>query len=144
MSENNDVNKDENLNLDNNLRPGRIDEFIGQQKHKKNLKTFILGARQRNEALDHVVFHGPPGLGKTTLSNIIAAEMGVDIKQTSGPVLDKKGDLTAIKMMWNYIDGMPAQYIENKTTIKNDEPDISKLSDKELDKLIELQDKIIL
>ena len=96
MSENNDVNKDENLNLDNNLRPGRIDEFIGQQKHKKNLKTFILGARQRNEALDHVVFHGPPGLGKTTLSNIIASEMGVDIKQTSGPVLDKKGDLTAI------------------------------------------------
>ncbi len=90
------INDEQNQNIDNNLRPGIIDEFIGQQKHKKNLRTFIQGAKQRGEALDHVVFHGPPGLGKTTLSNIIAAEMGVDIKQTSGPVLDKKGDLTAI------------------------------------------------
>lgn len=90
------INDEQNQNIDNNLRPGIIDEFIGQQKHKKNLRTFIQGAKQRGEALDHVVFHGPPGLGKTTLSNIIATEMGVDIKQTSGPVLDKKGDLTAI------------------------------------------------
>lgn len=84
------------VNIENNLRPSVIDEFIGQNKHKNNLKTFIQGAQQRGEALDHVVFHGPPGLGKTTLSNIIANEMGVEIKQTSGPVLDKKGDLTAI------------------------------------------------
>jgi len=78
------------------LRPGRLREFTGQKQKVANLKTYIRGARQRGEALDHVLLHGPPGLGKTTLANIVAAEMGVGIKCTSGPVLEKKGDLIAI------------------------------------------------
>jgi Holliday junction DNA helicase RuvB len=71
-------------------------EFTGQKQKVANLKTYIKGARQRNEPLDHVLLDGPPGLGKTTLANIVAAEMGVGIKCTSGPVLEKKGDLIAI------------------------------------------------
>ncbi len=71
-------------------------EFTGQKQKVANLKTYIKGARQRDEALDHVLLDGPPGLGKTTLANIVAAEMGVGIKCTSGPVLEKKGDLIAI------------------------------------------------
>ena len=78
------------------LRPARLREFTGQKQKIANLKTYIKGARQRGEALDHVLLDGPPGLGKTTLANIIAAEMGVGIKCTSGPVLEKKGDLIAI------------------------------------------------
>ena len=78
------------------LRPARLREFTGQKQKVANLKTYIKGARQRGEALDHVLLDGPPGLGKTTLANIIAAEMGVGIKCTSGPVLEKKGDLIAI------------------------------------------------
>ena len=78
------------------LRPARLREFTGQKQKIANLKTYIKGARQRGEALDHVLLDGPPGLGKTTLANIIAAEMGVAIKCTSGPVLEKKGDLIAI------------------------------------------------
>lgn len=78
------------------LRPGRLREFTGQRRKVANLRTYIKGARQRNEALDHVLLDGPPGLGKTTLANIVAAEMGVGIKCTSGPVLEKKGDLIAI------------------------------------------------
>ena len=79
-----------------NLRPSLIDDFIGQERILSNLVTYIKGAKNRNEVLDHVLLSGPPGLGKTTLANIIALEMGVNIRHTSGPVLDKKGDLTAI------------------------------------------------
>jgi holliday junction DNA helicase RuvB len=78
------------------LRPERFSSFTGQQKVIDNLKVFVDAARQRKEALDHVLFHGPPGLGKTTLAHIIANEMGVGIKITSGPVLDKPGDLAGL------------------------------------------------
>ncbi len=88
--------KNEDIKFDNKLRPTHIEEFIGQKKKIENLKTYIEGATKRKEPLDHVLFHGPPGLGKTTLANIIAAEMGVQIKQTAGPVLEKKGDITAL------------------------------------------------
>lgn len=86
----------EDLKFESSLRPSLIREFIGQARKIENLKTYIKGARQRGEALDHVLFYGPPGLGKTTLAHIIAAEMGVHIRQTSGPILERKGDLTAI------------------------------------------------
>ena len=78
------------------LRPRRLTEYIGQVKAKENLQVFIDAARSRRETLDHVLFYGPPGLGKTTLANIIAAEMGVSIKSTSGPVIEKAGDLAAV------------------------------------------------
>ena len=82
--------------LDQTLRPSLFSEFTGQIKIVENLKIFIAAARQRGEALDHVLLTGPPGLGKTTLSNIISREMESDIKTTSGPVLDKPGDLAGI------------------------------------------------
>lgn len=78
------------------LRPQRLDDFIGQKSAKDNLKVFIEAAKLREEPLDHVLFYGPPGLGKTTLAGIIANEMGVDIKITSGPAIDRAGDLAAI------------------------------------------------
>jgi len=78
------------------LRPRSLQEYIGQSKAKENLQVFIDAARGRREALDHVLFYGPPGLGKTTLANIIAQEMGVSIKSTSGPVIEKPGDLAAV------------------------------------------------
>ncbi len=78
------------------LRPKSLQEYVGQSKAKQNLQVFIDAARRRNEALDHVLFFGPPGLGKTTLANIIAQEMGVNIKSTSGPVIEKTGDLAAV------------------------------------------------
>lgn len=86
----------EDINFENNLRPVFLRDFIGQRKKIDNLKTYIKGAIHRQEPLDHVLFHGPPGLGKTTLAIIIAQEMGVQFKQTSGPVLEKKGDVTAL------------------------------------------------
>ena len=87
--------KDE-LDYDLTLRPTSLNEFVGQKKIKDNLKIFIKAARKRKEALDHALFYGPPGLGKTTLAHIIAREMGVNIKTTSGPVLDKPADLAGI------------------------------------------------
>ena len=78
------------------LRPKTLNEYIGQEKAKGNLEVFIQAAKMRNEPLDHVLLHGPPGLGKTTLSNIIANEMGVNIRITSGPAIEKPGDLAAL------------------------------------------------
>ncbi len=86
--------EDEQLEL--SLRPQSLTEYIGQEKVKENLSVFIEAARRRREALDHVLFYGPPGLGKTTLANIIANEMNVNIKSTSGPVIEKPGDLAAV------------------------------------------------
>ncbi len=87
---------DEERELDTTLRPRSFDEFVGHEKLKDNLKIFIEAARKREEALDHVLFYGPPGLGKTTLANIIAHEMGVGLTSTSGPVIDKPGDLAGV------------------------------------------------
>lgn len=81
---------------DFHLRPGEFDEYVGQAKVKENLRIFVTAARRRAEALDHVLLSGPPGLGKTTLANIIAREMGVRLHITSGPALEKKGDLAGI------------------------------------------------
>ena len=86
----------EDINFEVGLRPKSLQEYVGQTKAKRNLKVFIDAARNRQEALDHVLFYGPPGLGKTTLANIIAQEMGVSIKSTSGPVIEKTGDLAAV------------------------------------------------
>ena len=82
--------------FDLSLRPKVLTEYVGQSKVKENLKVFISAAKGRGESLDHVLFYGPPGLGKTTLAYIIAAEMGVNIKSTSGPVIEKPGDLAAV------------------------------------------------
>jgi Holliday junction DNA helicase RuvB len=82
--------------FENNIRPAQIAEFSGQEQVIDNLKVFIKAARLRGEALDHVLFHGPPGLGKTTLSRIVANELGVQIRETSGPVIEKPGDLAGL------------------------------------------------
>ncbi len=87
---------DDDARIETSLRPRVLQEYVGQAKVKENLQVFIGAARQRDEALDHVLFYGPPGLGKTTLANIIANEMQVSIKSTSGPVIEKPGDLAAI------------------------------------------------
>ena len=86
----------EDQQVEQTLRPTRWDEYVGQQQVKDNLQIFIQGARTRNEALDHVLISGPPGLGKTTLANIIASELGVNILPTAGPVLERPKDLAAI------------------------------------------------
>lgn len=86
----------EELDLEKKLRPLSFDDFAGQDQILDNLKVFVAAANHRNEALDHALFHGPPGLGKTTLANILANELGVGIKITSGPVLDKPGDLAGL------------------------------------------------
>lgn len=82
--------------FENNIRPAAIDDFSGQPQLIENLRVFIKAARMRGEALDHILFHGPPGLGKTTLSRIVANELGVNIKETSGPVIEKPGDLAGL------------------------------------------------
>jgi len=87
---------DEDLNYDLSLRPRGFDEYIGQEQVKENLKVSIAAARGRNDVLDHILFHGPPGLGKTSLAYIIAREMGVNIKATSGPIVERPGDLAAL------------------------------------------------
>ncbi|MBM4299330.1 MAG: AAA family ATPase, partial [Deltaproteobacteria bacterium] len=87
---------DEEFSFDVSLRPRGFDEYIGQDSVKENLKVAIAAARARSDVLDHVLFHGPPGLGKTSLAYIIAREMGVNIKATSGPVVERPGDLAAL------------------------------------------------
>jgi len=87
---------EDDLVVEKSLRPSQMDEFIGQKDVVDSLKLYIEAAKKRNEALDHVLLFGPPGLGKTTLSNIIAKELGVNVKQTSGPVLERAGDLAGV------------------------------------------------
>ena len=87
---------EEDFSLEGNLRPQTQDDYIGQEKSKNTLKVYIEAAKQRHDALDHVLFYGPPGLGKTTLSGIIANEMGVHMKVTSGPAIEKPGEMAAI------------------------------------------------
>ncbi|MDT8346501.1 MAG: Holliday junction branch migration DNA helicase RuvB [Flavobacteriaceae bacterium] len=100
MNEHLDPNTDglsrEELDIERALRPLSFDDFAGQQRVLDNLKIFVEAARQRGDALDHTLFHGPPGLGKTTLAHILANELGVGIKVTSGPVIDKPGDLAGL------------------------------------------------
>lgn len=98
------VTADEEEKIDYTLRPQTLEEFIGQEKLKENLKIFISAAKKRKEPLDHCLFYSPPGLGKTTLANIVAHEMGVNIKSTSGPVIEKIGDLAAILTNLSYGD----------------------------------------
>ncbi len=86
----------EDIELDNELRPASWQDFAGQEKIKEQLSIFIRAAKERGEALDHILFHGPPGLGKTTLANIVSRELGVNINSTSGPVIERPVDLSAI------------------------------------------------
>lgn len=88
--------KNEDVDIENSLRPKSLDDYLGQEKAKEQLKIFIEAAKSRNEQLDHVLLYGPPGLGKTTLSSIIANEMGVNLRITSGPAIERAGDLAAI------------------------------------------------
>ena len=100
MNEENISNDDQTASSSNTfdlaLRPKKLDDFIGQKKVQGNLSTFIKAASERDEPMDHILLHGPPGLGKTTLAHIVSSELNVNIRTTSGPILNKTGDLAAI------------------------------------------------
>src|SRR5690625_6368574 len=95
----------EERDIERALRPVSFDDFAGQKSVLDNLKVFVEAAKQRGEALDHTLFHGPPGLGKTTLAHILANELEVGIKVTSGPVLDKPGDLAGYLLSLKNVEG---------------------------------------
>ena len=103
---------DEDIKIESTLRPLSFDNYIGQQKCNDNLKVYIKAAKMRGDSLDHVLFYGPPGLGKTTLSGIIANEMGVNMKTTSGPAIEKPGEIAAILQTLNEGDVVNFKLIE--------------------------------
>ena len=131
----NGYNADE-LDLEKRLRPLSFDDFAGQDQILENLKVFVQAANQRNEALDHTLFHGPPGLGKTTLANILANELQVGIKITSGPVLDKPGDLAGLLTNLEERDVLFIDEIHRLSTIV-DEYLYSAMEDFKIDIMIE-------